>query len=63
MPLARGSYSMEDPEDEEVIDIWEDFTDRVGHPDPDPSDETDETDEDFWRRLRIAVSRRVRLWF
>jgi hypothetical protein len=53
---------MDDPEDDEVIDIWEDFTDRVGRPDPDPPKHTDETDEDFRRRLREASARRIRLW-
>ena len=51
---------MNAPADEEVIDIWEDFRDRVGHPDRDPPTESDETAEDFRQRLTLQ-SRQLRL--
>jgi hypothetical protein len=63
----------DEPEEEEIIEISEDFRDRIWRsdptsqpplpddPEPNTTDEADETDEDFrgrvWRILRFRIFR------
>jgi len=51
---------MPQPDDEQIIDIWEDFRDRILEPGPtDPAPpHDDEADEDFRYRIGRALRRR-----